>query len=626
MKKIYNQIYIILFLLISIIDNPAQVPIQFYDFELNIGELTSEIIVNPVTGSTVSSVGGGLTTVQGNPSSGSAWQRADWDENGVINPGVNASDYIEFSSSTDGFTGISVKVDASASSEFLTEGGINLLYSFDGGSTFIQSTSQNLTGSFTIFNWDLSAVTGLDNNPDIKFRLYAYGDITSMGTLTIDNLYVSAQKIIASKILGDYQLIDDANGSAPFPVFENFIVDGLDINVNLQSDLRINNSLTLTNGIIITGSNRIILEDGAGVLGANTFSYAANSFGYFYEEDGFQLESGRDVSLFFPIGSLAGYRPVTIMFDEIEDGGETGEIVITQLDENPSPASLPSSVQNISNVRYWRLTSDFNSFEDFEIRLEWSSDDGISDLENVTVVYGIAGGSWTEENNSGGTGGTINNGFVVGTFDEAQPRDFTLGNLAGGGNELPVELSSFTGRIINNNINLSWQTETEVNSFKFIVERIASENMRWINIGEVAASGNSNSYKFYSFTDKNPGSGSYSYRLKMIDNDGSFDYSNEIHFEIKGDDGFELSQNYPNPFNPSTIIKFNLPERSFVSLKIYNVLGNEITTLINEVKPEGEHSIEFDVGNLSNELSNGPYFYMLKAGDYTETRKMIYMK
>jgi hypothetical protein len=91
-------------------------------------------------------------------------------------------------------------------------------------------------------------------------------------------------------------------------------------------------------------------------------------------------------------------------------------------------------------------------------------------------------------------------------------------------------------------------------------------------------------------------------------------------------DGFELSQNYPNPFNPSTVITFKLPEKSFVSLKVYNVLGNEIVTLINEEKSPGTHSIKFDVSELPRELSNGTYFYMLKAGNFTETKKMIYIK
>ncbi|HSP89095.1 MAG TPA: T9SS type A sorting domain-containing protein [Ignavibacteriaceae bacterium] len=91
-------------------------------------------------------------------------------------------------------------------------------------------------------------------------------------------------------------------------------------------------------------------------------------------------------------------------------------------------------------------------------------------------------------------------------------------------------------------------------------------------------------------------------------------------------DGFNLSQNYPNPFNPSTVITYTLPEKSFVSLIIYNVLGNEIKTLVNGEKSAGIHNVTFEVADLPSELSNGTYFYMLKTERFTETKKMIYIK
>jgi hypothetical protein len=85
---------------------------------------------------------------------------------------------------------------------------------------------------------------------------------------------------------------------------------------------------------------------------------------------------------------------------------------------------------------------------------------------------------------------------------------------------------------------------------------------------------------------------------------------------------FGLYQNYPNPFNPVTTISFQLPNRSFVSLKVYDVLGNEVKTLIEKEKSAGQYEIEFD----GNELTSGIYFYQLIAGDYTETKKMVLLK
>ena len=85
---------------------------------------------------------------------------------------------------------------------------------------------------------------------------------------------------------------------------------------------------------------------------------------------------------------------------------------------------------------------------------------------------------------------------------------------------------------------------------------------------------------------------------------------------------YELNQNYPNPFNPSTTIKYQIPELSFVIVKVYDVLGGEVATLVNEEKPIGNYEVEFDATGLSS----GIYFYRLKAGDFVETKKMILMK
>ena len=85
---------------------------------------------------------------------------------------------------------------------------------------------------------------------------------------------------------------------------------------------------------------------------------------------------------------------------------------------------------------------------------------------------------------------------------------------------------------------------------------------------------------------------------------------------------FTLSQNYPNPFNPVTIISYQLPETEFVTLKIYDILGNEVVTLVNEEKPAGSYNFSFD----ASKLPSGVYYYKLRAGNYVETKKMMLLK
>jgi hypothetical protein len=114
------------------------------------------------------------------------------------------------------------------------------------------------------------------------------------------------------------------------------------------------------------------------------------------------------------------------------------------------------------------------------------------------------------------------------------------------------------------------------------------------------------------------------YRLKQVDYDGSYEFSEEITVEnsILLPIEFKLAQNYPNPFNPSTNIEFQLPENSFVSLKVYDVLGNEIITLVNEERTAGSYEVEFNAGDFVS----GTYFYTLIAEEFVETKKMILMK
>lgn len=188
---------------------------------------------------------------------------------------------------------------------------------------------------------------------------------------------------------------------------------------------------------------------------------------------------------------------------------------------------------------------------------------------------------------------------------------------------LPVELSSFNANAKNGLVQLSWRTISETNSLMFDVER-KSENSEWTKIGEVIAAGNSNSPKDYSFADRKLTSGKYQYRLKMIDADGSYQYSNIAEVEISLPAEFSLSQNYPNPFNPSTTISYQLAANSFVTLKVYDVLGNEIATLVNEQQETGFYSLPFTTSE--KQLANGMYIYKIQAGDFTQTKKMLLIK
>lgn len=173
---------------------------------------------------------------------------------------------------------------------------------------------------------------------------------------------------------------------------------------------------------------------------------------------------------------------------------------------------------------------------------------------------------------------------------------------------IPVELISFKVEISKGCVLSKWITATETNNRGFEIERKGNQQT-WKTIGFVAGNGTTTKPKHYSYEDKNLPSGKYFYRLKQIDYDGSFEYSNVIEVVVGLPDKYELEQNYPNPFNPSTRIKYAISSKQFVSLKVYDILGRELATLVNEEESAGSYEVEFNAPYLSS----GVYFYQLKV-------------
>lgn len=186
---------------------------------------------------------------------------------------------------------------------------------------------------------------------------------------------------------------------------------------------------------------------------------------------------------------------------------------------------------------------------------------------------------------------------------------------------IPVELTSFTASGSGSDVILNWSTATELNNYGFEIQRSVSAS-EFMTVGFVAGSGTTTETKNYRFVDANLVSGSYSYRLKQVDFDGTFSYSNEVSADVSAPMQFELAQNYPNPFNPGTNIKFTLPQSSEVTLKVYNALGQEVASLINRFMEAGSHTINFN----ATSLNSGIYFYRLNAGQFSEVRKMTLIK
>ncbi|MCZ7603842.1 MAG: S8 family peptidase [Melioribacteraceae bacterium] len=196
---------------------------------------------------------------------------------------------------------------------------------------------------------------------------------------------------------------------------------------------------------------------------------------------------------------------------------------------------------------------------------------------------------------------------------------------------LPVELVSFSGELIDGDVLLEWETAIEINNFGFDVERrVLTDESKWEKIGFVDGHGTTASPKYYEYLDVSPPAEELEYRLKQIDNDGTFEYFRETakvnasvtSVEDQIPTQFSLHQNYPNPFNPTTTIKFDLPEKSDISISLFNILGQKVKTITRGIYDAGYHEVNLNVVDLASNI----YIYRLESKIYNATKKMILLK
>lgn len=200
---------------------------------------------------------------------------------------------------------------------------------------------------------------------------------------------------------------------------------------------------------------------------------------------------------------------------------------------------------------------------------------------------------------------------------------------------LPITLGYFNGEVVGSTVELSWMTVSEINNYGFEVERRHEDSTSYEVLPNsfIPGYGTTLEPQFYSFTDAVPPSGTVYYRLKQIDLDATIHYHGPIEVLVNngvmstGQEGFtanafRLEQSYPNPFNPSTEIRFSLPTAGRATLKVYNSIGQEVSTLIDGELREGSHSVQFNAKNLPS----GMYLYRLVTNETVATHKMMLTK
>jgi len=186
---------------------------------------------------------------------------------------------------------------------------------------------------------------------------------------------------------------------------------------------------------------------------------------------------------------------------------------------------------------------------------------------------------------------------------------------------IPVELTAFSATVNKNDVRLDWTTATELNNLGFEIQRKDKEG-NFESLGFINGKGTTTETNEYSFVDIKVDAGNYTYRLMQKDYDGTFAYSQEVEVEISLPLEYSLEQNYPNPFNPTTTISYSIPSDNFVTIRLYDVLGNEVITLVNEQKQAGKYEMLFNASNIAS----GVYYYQINSGTFTQTRKLMLLK
>ncbi len=388
--------------------------------------------------------------------------------------------------------------------------------------------------------------------------------------------------------------------------------------VNLNSNFVLNNSssvLTLTDGRLVTSPAALLVVTTGSVTGASSACFVEGPMTYNFPTVG-------PASKLFPIGKGNSYRPLELRI--AHDAAGATEYTAELFNTPPSARVLPPSLTKVSENRYYTIIKGTGAnVTAASVVISYDTDDGVTDVSNLRIAKDDGAGNWVD---LGGVGTAATTGTILSTNNFTTFSDFVIANAVGGLNIVPVELSSFTANSIGNNIDLRWITITETNTKAFLVQKMKantrSKDAEWETIAEIGAKGTSSEVSHYSFVDRNVLAGSYLYRLQIIDNDGSYDLSEQISAVISNPTKVSLAQNYPNPFNPETLIKFEIPQNSFVSLTVYNLIGEKVATLVNENLAAGIYEQRFN----AQKLSNGIYLYKLVNGNSAITKKMLLIK
>ncbi len=439
----------------------------------------------------------------------------------------------------------------------------------------------------------ISGTTGDSRN------VYLSGNMDGINALFTDGNYISRSSTLVLQG-GEPQQIA---GSEIVTVY-NFNIDN-NYGVTLNQELDISNNLSLTNGIIYTANAYpIVLLSGATSDVGSISSYVEGTFNQI-------VATTLSQTLIFPIGKDGAFRLMTLDVTHNTSASVTYSAEMFNNSPRNLNYSLPSGVDKVSNVRYFQLNrSGASNLSSVTISLNYDADDGVNDYQYLRVVRDNGSNAWID---AGGVGSGNSAGLISSSSFSGSSTIFTLGNAPGGTNTLPVKFVSFNASPTINGNNLNWTTASEKNALKFEIQKINNTN-EFVKIGEVHAYGNSNQLRNYLFNDPLICNKPVYYRLKQIDFDGKFEFSNII---VVNPTKFSNVLIYPNPGRledfmvntqglNSSSLKFELLDLNGTLLSSSNMEANGL----NQKLP-------------FKEASNGNYLVRIANGDTIINQQIV---
>ncbi len=339
-------------------------------------------------------------------------------------------------------------------------------------------------------------------------------------------------------------------------------------------------------------------------------------------------------SVYMPNLNYLGSAPINYTGIYLSDGtNNLGNNIVYTVNQSGAPSWVAYCIYRLGTAG--TLTSNFNNFypEDSYVGY-WNNADAIT-LANWQTASGQDASSKSKLVNfvsatdlhlTGSSNGDIDlagtpiAGITTDIDGDVRSTTFPYIGADEGSIPIPVELTAFSAIYTNGSVLLKWTTATETNNQGFEIQRKSSGD--FATLGFVNGNGTTTQLQSYSYTDNEVNNGTYSYRLKQLDYDGTFSYSNIIEVDATTPLSFSLSQNYPNPFNPTTKINYTVPFDSKVTITVYSITGELVTELVNNNLVAGSYSVDFNGSNLAS----GMYIYKMTAGSFTQINKMMLMK